>query len=1196
MFAGNAEATRMMRYAGHCAAKLDYKYHVAAGGKQNFMDILTPSGFLLALSTVLRGDPRGFWCHFGIKCGSWSQMSQGTSGRSICTSLGNQDHAFVRDGNCMASRMCLLLLVVTALSGVWSVEQPSGSFLEFYPRFRWVLQTLGEGAVTKVTWHMRHYGAPTPKPHWAFANASAISQLYQGHYPPQFGLRLVELHDQVLATKRGMPQLPEEVASAMDTFSQMDYDDLWEDANLVECVRYVRGGTSLRIPEAFRPLLPTSLCLKAVTRDGENPAEIDEVEAMERELRELEAKAICRREKMLEASVAETQPELAELEQRVRRMVISGTMSLDTASTVLGYRITGCSPEKKKARTEEPAENPGTTSKNTKTDNNDGMSDRGPPNDCKVDTDDDEEADKEEPSGAKGPDPGQKSRAARNAKLRRLCQRKKNGSLKVPVWLHELWKAGNHTALAMQYEENGYDKDKFVTSVQNSIARKDRKTNSVEEGWYSKEDMQRVLHWNPKKIAGAIRACEANRTTLVRLLLGSSRYGGEDEYWVQVREVGVREVAEEREQRERRDALDDNYAGLDSMHSRIEANEAPAVQVASEATKAKETFRKFIDSVLSKSAKLRALIRDLVKTYDDPLATATPASCTSQIEFAQAMTEQFGEEAVAAAGVSEWANAGLRNSERDLHRVIKRQGLRLDVGFSEMRLQDQTSIDWIRPTTWLRYLVEQNLWFHLTGLTSANLEQCQATWSGYWDRFFQLRPDIDKPEGFDPQNTAAVYIHGDEGRTLKKGALMIMGFQSCLGYGCAINGRTRKTTAKADCNWQVNYAGHSYTTRFVTNIMSKKITESSFDHACSELAKDLSDCLQTGFTYRGVTYRLFVIACKGDWPFLLRAGHLARHFSRSVKKVGNEAKGKGICHLCMAGTQDYPAEECGYTDPKWLSTIPAPHPWPATPPLLRHLACSRTDPSTFYQPDLWHTVHLGVGKSFAASCITMAILTLPSLVCLTMERRWEAITADYLSWCKTAKRQGYVTKIGPSMVNYGDSTGAVGGWHKGQLTTNLLLWLECLFRSNANLNCSRIEMALRGAACLNSMFRFLYDAGAFLSRTEAMYVSRRGLVFLRCYTELAQLYFREQKPNLYPLIPKMHSMDHIMIQVHCDGERVGFAANPLSTGCQQDEDVVGRVSRVSRRVNIRQVIHRTFQRYLAGSFAVWRESGLVIAM
>ena len=34
--------------------------------------------------------------------------------------------------------------------------------------------------VTKATWHMWHYGAPTPKPRWAFANATAICQLYKG--------------------------------------------------------------------------------------------------------------------------------------------------------------------------------------------------------------------------------------------------------------------------------------------------------------------------------------------------------------------------------------------------------------------------------------------------------------------------------------------------------------------------------------------------------------------------------------------------------------------------------------------------------------------------------------------------------------------------------------------------------------------------------------------------------------------------------------------------------------------------------------------------------------------------------------------------------------------------------------------------------------------------------------------------------
>ena len=57
-----------------------------------------------------------------------------------------------------------------------------------------------------------------------------------------------------------------------------------------------------------------------------------------------------------------------------------------------------------------------------------------------------------------------KTRAARNAKLRRLCQRRKNGTLAVPPWLHELWKTGNHSALSLQYEDAGYDKDRLIVA------------------------------------------------------------------------------------------------------------------------------------------------------------------------------------------------------------------------------------------------------------------------------------------------------------------------------------------------------------------------------------------------------------------------------------------------------------------------------------------------------------------------------------------------------------------------------------------------------------------------------------------------------------------------------------------------------------------------------------------------------------
>ncbi len=41
-------------------------------------------------------------------------------------------------------RLCLLLVLVTALGGVWAVEQPENSVLEFFPPFTAVLGNLFE--------------------------------------------------------------------------------------------------------------------------------------------------------------------------------------------------------------------------------------------------------------------------------------------------------------------------------------------------------------------------------------------------------------------------------------------------------------------------------------------------------------------------------------------------------------------------------------------------------------------------------------------------------------------------------------------------------------------------------------------------------------------------------------------------------------------------------------------------------------------------------------------------------------------------------------------------------------------------------------------------------------------------------------------------------------------------------------------
>ena len=51
------------------------------------------------------------------------------------------------------------------------------------------------------------------------------------------------------------------------------------------------------------------------------------------------------------------------------------------------------------------------------------------------------------------------SMAAKKAKLRRLCEVKKNGRLNVPAFLHKLWKEGDKGELAEDLAKCNWDKD-----------------------------------------------------------------------------------------------------------------------------------------------------------------------------------------------------------------------------------------------------------------------------------------------------------------------------------------------------------------------------------------------------------------------------------------------------------------------------------------------------------------------------------------------------------------------------------------------------------------------------------------------------------------------------------------------------------------------------------------------------------------
>lgn len=558
------------------------------------------------------------------------------------------------------------------------------------------------------------------------------------------------------------------------------------------------------------------------------------------------------------------------------------------------------------------------------------------------------------------------------------------------------------------------------------------------------------------------------------------------------------------------------------------------------------------------------------------------------------MATELGEVKSAAGGVQGWANATLKNSERDVQRLVKVQKTKLDLPISCLQASGE-KVPWISATAWIRYIVKHGLWHRLAGLSDADRHLSPQIWKQFWRQYQILCPHFGLflEEGVDYGNLAAFYIHGDEGRTLKKNGLMVTTLQSVLGFG--FDTKRLKRGNNGDFVLRPNYVGNTLTTRFVCTAIPKVLYESNsnvFHEAMDVLSQDLQQLFHIG-VYDEVTketFRICVIAVKGDWPYLTKLGRFTRSFNTTVKRGTERTKPKGTCHLCLAGQDGFPCEEIKTYKPAWLSTVGVKLPWDVTPSVMKYLFHDLNGPSAFFQPDPWHTFHLGVGKAYVASTVQVCLQFIPEP---NLECKWLWLTRHYKAYCKQTHRQPHITKITPVLMSYGDKTGAVGAWSKGALTSNFMRWIPWLLQ-DLQVDGDRImEKIFEGARQINSFFSYLFSSPAFLNKDERLYISSLSAGFLGIYADLAQVFFDQGKQHLYPLYPKLHALHHLSIRLRSDACEFGMSMSPLLTACQQDEDVIGRISRLSRRVSARRTMERTLLRYLIHSHDAWLKAGML---
>ena len=113
-----------------------------------------------------------------------------------------------------------------------------------------------------------------------------------------------------------------------------------------------------------------------------------------------------------------------------------------------------------------------------------------------------------------------------------------------------------------------------------------------------------------------------------------------------------------------------------------------------------------------------------------------------------------------------------------------------------------------------------------------------------------------------------------------------------------------------------------------------------------------------------------------------------------------------------------------------------------------------------------------------------------------------------------------------------------------------MLWVDARARSENWSDDRMMEAGGEAAIAINAFIQSLYHATCWLEPLEAQRAAEHGLRFKRRYVECA-LMARRQNRALWLLLPKIHCLHRILLNL-LDGSKTGAATlNPLTRSVQQ---------------------------------------------
>lgn len=502
-------------------------------------------------------------------------------------------------------------------------------------------------------------------------------------------------------------------------------------------------------------------------------------------------------------------------------------------------------------------------------------------------------------------------------------------------------------------------------------------------------------------------------------------------------------------------------------------------------------------------------------------------------------------------------------------------------------------LPYLKPTDVLSHLMDSYPWVLLGGLKPGlPSQQMLAT---FWKLYKEEHGShavytMAENQQLNLEFTIPLVLHGDGGKTLKKQPLEVVSLSPILGldtHGKSLVCRCecprtysgkRKASPMAQ---RTNGRNNSYLTHYLLFAYpSKKYkkTPGLLKSLLGKISNDLGTLCERGLQYQGNFYNFAVLGMRGDLEYHAKSGLL----KRSYMNVGHRNP-IPCCSECLAGGPGVEFEDFSRSA-AWRATLYSSAPWDGLPPFSSIPFEDWTGGSAarFFKRDPLHIFRLGISRQFIASSIV--------LLCIQgffdhegdgcgIDDRLGRAYAGFMLFCDTnsLKPAGFRSfsrqKLHLPTLGSFPYIGC-----KGSDVPILLKWLLFFTRLNLIAKPGDLTLLLISAGCDSGLgFQGIYRHGVWLQSTCRAKLEKDLERFLGSYARLAALTY-QQGYQLYAMVPKAHALDHIKYSLEL-GNQKEFTCNPSVWDCSMSEDLVGHISRQSRRVSHVHVVANTLLAY-----------------